>query len=91
MIPSDTAWCRLFSGENTVKQRIGCFEVEELTSGRWKVVNTLNGYQHVTYGTEEEVREQAKIQTEAWERKAAGNKGQKGSAWRNRMTPKPRT
>jgi hypothetical protein len=67
-------------------EKIGCFEIEPLTSGRWKVKNIITTFEHVTYGTEEEVREQAQLQTEAWERKT-GPKGkpQRGSAWRSTM------
>lgn len=69
-----------------MKDTVGCFELEELTSGRWKVKNTKTGFEHVTYGTEDEVRVQAEAQTEAWERKALSKgKPQRGSAWRKSM------
>lgn len=66
---------------------VGNFEIEELTSGRWRVKNLRNGYEHVTYGTSDEVSSQAQLQTEAWERKDAGKK-RIGSAWRNRVPQK---
>ena len=70
-----------------MKDTVGYFELEELTSGRWKVKNTKTGFEHVTYGSSEEVREQAEAQTEAWERKALSKgKPQRGAAWRKTMT-----
>ena len=67
--------------------RVGCFEIEELSPGRWKVLNTLTTIAHITYGTEAEVSEQARLQTVSWEQKFDHNasvKGQRGSAWRRR-------
>jgi hypothetical protein len=38
---------------------------------------------HVTYGTQQEVEEQARLQTEAWVRKMTPGKKPLGSAWRD--------
>lgn len=66
--------------------QIGCFEVEQLAESKWRVKNTLNNNcVHVTYGTEAEVTEQLRKQTEIWEQKHYDriNKVKKrGSAWR---------
>lgn len=66
---------------------MGCFEIEETRPGRWKLRNTRTTFEHTSFGTEAEVREQAVLQSEAWERKFASlekTKGQRGSAWRDR-------
>lgn len=71
----------------TPKFEVGCFEIEETRPGRWRLRNTRTTFEHVTFGTEAEVREQALLQSEAWERKFAAlnkAKGQRGSAWRER-------
>jgi hypothetical protein len=54
---------------------IGCFEVELLSRGRWRVRNTLTTYEHVTYGTEEEIREVLEQQSVAWKKRFAGGEG----------------
>lgn len=73
---------------------IGCFEVEEVSPGRWKVKNTRTTFEHVTYGTETEVREILTKQSAEWERKFAGLDTKKpkvrGSAWRNKPPMKPK-
>ena len=51
--------------------RVGCFELEQLGPLRWRCTNTLNGYAHVTYGTEDEVRDQLSVQSAAWELRVA--------------------
>ena len=68
---------------------IGCFEVEELTPGRWKVRNKLTSHEHVTYGTIAELRPLLEKQTKAWEAKYAPKKGANGAAWRNTMLKTP--
>lgn len=70
--------------------KIGVFEVEEVTRGRWKVLNTLTQIPHVTYGTEEEVREQLELQSAKWRDKLAGKVPQRESPWRGARLPNPR-
>jgi hypothetical protein len=70
---------------------IGCFEVEKLEEGKWKVVNTLTTYQYVTYGTEEEIRELLEAQTVSWNRrlepKASGKSARLSSSkWSTQNT-----
>lgn len=69
--------------------QVGCFELELLSggetlsvAGRWRCTNNVTGISHVTYGTQQEVEEQARQQTEAWDRKKSGIKPL-GSAWRD--------
>lgn len=61
--------------------RIGCFEVEPDGEGRWRCTNTLTEFVHVTYGTEDEVREVLTKQSADWERKLACKKP--GTPWRD--------
>lgn len=75
--------------------RIGCFDLELLSggatasdAGRWKVTNRNTGIPHVTYGTKAEVEEQAKVQSEAWERKTNGVK-KLGAGWRDTKSWSP--
>lgn len=69
---------------------VGIFEVEEVTRGRWKVLNKLTQVPHVTYGTEAEVREQLEIQSAKWKAKVSGNAPQRESPWRGARLPNPR-
>lgn len=50
---------------------IGVFEVEQLSTLRWRCTNALTQIAHVTYGSEAEVREQLEVQTVAWRKRAA--------------------
>lgn len=75
-------------------EQIGCFDVLLLSggrspkdAGRWSFTNRFNGIPHVTYGTRAEIEEQARLQTEAWERKKHGVK-KLGSAWRDQKQKK---
>jgi hypothetical protein len=61
---------------------VGCFYVRAESPGRWRVFNRLLGFQHVTYGTQEEVDAQLELQTKSWERKFADNGGFDKQAWR---------
>lgn len=58
---------------------IGCFEVRLLNPGRWQVKNLLTTFEHVTYGTEQEVCELLTKQTKDWERRYSTKKG---TPWR---------
>jgi hypothetical protein len=62
--------------------RVRIYEVTPLSPGRWKVVNTLNSHEYVTYGTEAEVTVQLKNQADLLEKKDP----RLGYAWRNTMT-----
>lgn len=57
-----------------------------LGSGRWRAVNTFTGHTWVTYGTEEEVFEQARLQSVIWAQKKYEKdnkiKPKRGAAWR---------
>lgn len=57
----------------------GVFQIEELSPGRWRMLNELTGETHVTYGTAEEVRQRATDQTKAWREK----RSRKGTPWRH--------
>lgn len=63
--------------------RVGIFDLEPLTPGRWRVMNTTTRIEHVTYGTEEEVTKMLTIQSEAWQRKLAP--GHHGDGWRRQI------
>lgn len=64
--------------------KIGCFGVKFLGGERWEVVNGHNGFKHVTYGTEEEVRTLLAKQSHDWERRLDKKAPkQKGGAWRH--------
>lgn len=54
-----------------VAQKIGCFEVTELSPGRWRVVNTLTTFEYVTYGSEDDVRAGLENQSAQWEKRFA--------------------
>lgn len=61
---------------------VGCFLLLPLERGKWEVWNTLKGVLFCTYAmTVEEVVAEYTVQSEAWERKLFGKKGQ-GAAWR---------
>lgn len=53
---------------------------------RWRAVNTFTGHIWITYGTEEEVFEQARIQSAIWAQKKMEKdlkiKPKRGAAWR---------
>lgn len=57
--------------------RIGIFDVTELSPGRWKALNTLTTFEHVTYGTVEDVQLVLEKQSEDWERRFADNAARK--------------
>lgn len=68
--------------------RVRNYEVTPLTSGRWKVVNTENAHEYVTYGTEDEVVTQLTKQAELLVKKR-DPRHTIGAAWRNTMTKTP--
>ncbi len=47
--------------------RVGCFEVSQTEPGKWKVVNTLTGFVHYTFGTKEEIMPILNHQSTLWE------------------------
>jgi hypothetical protein len=55
------------------------FFIKELSLGRWLLTNSITEVSHVTYGTEEEVLEQAQRQSILWE---ARTKNKRGSPWK---------
>lgn len=61
--------------------KVGIFELESLSPGRWRVLNTSTQIPYVTYGTEEEVVEILQAATAAWERRT----GSKKTTWRDQM------
>ena len=73
---------------------IGCFVINELSPGRWKVVNTLTQVEHVTYGTLDELESLLQQQTRAWQARLkvgpVTGKVDTGVswAWRKTMVPK---
>jgi hypothetical protein len=72
---------------DTTEKKVGIFAIRQLEPGRWQVTNTLTTYVHKTYGSEEEVTQQLKVQTGAWQAKFQQinkNKGKAGAAWRNK-------
>lgn len=69
---------------------IGCFQVTEVLSGKWRVKNTLTGIEHHCFGTEAEVVEQLTKQAELWkqkfdERDRKSAKKKRGNGFRDRM------
>ena len=56
---------------------IGCFEVTKVSTGKWKCVNTLTTFEHVTYGAEDDVRSQLEKQSIDWERRFADKEAKK--------------
>lgn len=66
---------------------VGCFEVNVIAEGKWRVKNTLTGSEHTTYGTRDEVVEQLTRQSGLWKQKFAerDNKSKKGGGFRERM------
>ena len=72
----------------TLRESIGCFEIEQLSAGRWRVTNIHTMHAHVTYGTKQEVYEQLEIQTKAWEQRLSSTKGARmhNSSWRTQRT-----
>lgn len=73
---------------------VGCFEITEVSQGRWKVKNTLTDIEHVTYGTEEEVRAELSKQSDRWKVKFSETKTPRlqNVAWKgNNPTWKKRT
>ena len=73
--------------------RIGCFEVTALPGQRWRVVNTLTTFEHVTFGSEDDVRMQLETQSALWEKRFAESstplapmpRGQRSKEkWKNR-------
>lgn len=78
--------------------KIGIFEVNELSPGRWRAVNTLTTFEHVTYGTVEDVQLVLEKQSEDWERRFAdnaarkpGKRAQENWAPRRTLAPMSRT
>jgi hypothetical protein len=73
---------------------IGCFEVTKVSEGKWKCKNTFTGFEHRTYGTEEEVREQLERQSSQWKARVQPvgpiRPPQRGSAWRNKPPIEPK-
>jgi hypothetical protein len=70
---------------------IGCFEVEKLDGERWRCKNTLTTYEHISYGTEAEIRELLEAQTVSWNRrlepKASGKSARLSSSrWSTQNT-----
>lgn len=69
--------------------QVGCFEVREVSDGKWRVKNTLTGSEHATYGTRDDVVEQLTRQSDLWKQKLddqANKKRRPGSAFRDRMS-----
>jgi hypothetical protein len=62
---------------------VGIFEVQGLSTKRWRVTNLRFGYKYVTYGPWDEVKDLLLAQTKAWDRRL-GKKGH-GDAWRGTM------
>lgn len=57
---------------------VGCFEVREVEPGKWFVKNTLTGFEHHTYGTQDEIVPLLEAQTEAWKARKATLEGKRG-------------
>lgn len=49
----------------------GCFKAEELSPGRWRVVNTLTTFEYVTYGEADDVRATLERQSTYWTQRFA--------------------
>jgi hypothetical protein len=71
-------------------QRIGIFDIEPLSPGKWQVTNTLTDVSHRTYGSWQEVEEQAREQTKAWKRRVTenGSIASRGNFLQQRSTKK---
>jgi hypothetical protein len=65
---------------------VGCFELTMLEKGRWRFTNTLTSFVHISYGTEKEVREVAKAQSEAWKRRFSETGRRTGEGFRRKMS-----
>ena len=62
---------------------VGCFLIQPAGFKRHRVFNRLTGYQHVTYGSDEEVDVEYLRQAESWKAKLGPQKA--GIAWRQDM------
>lgn len=70
---------------------VGCFEVTKVSTGRWRVVNTLTEFVHVTYGSEEEIRGELTKQSDAWEKRVAESEAKKAGKRTQAAPPTNRT
>jgi len=50
---------------------VGIFQIkpDPTLKGRWEVVNTLTGFLHRTYGTQEEIELEYRGQSDTWEKR----------------------
>lgn len=77
-------------------KRVGIFDIkaDPESIGKWRITNTVTTFEHRTYGTWEEVEEQAKVQSEAWEKRLKDSKGKfqtKGKFQQGGPIKKPET
>jgi hypothetical protein len=60
---------------------VGCFLLRPDGFKRCRVFNRLTGFEHITYGTDEEIDVEYARQSDTWSRKLSAEKSH-GSGWR---------
>lgn len=62
-------------------REVGCFYVKHIGGERWRCFNRLTAFEHVSYGTQEEVDLNLDRQSAIWREKLGG--GPRKSPWKN--------